>query len=122
LRKRRNHNLRNYIKSERFLISLLVLFICIANLTSFYLSIIKSSQDSNTIRKNNFLRTSSSNGGGYIMNYNAFYSWIEISTSGTLMNISNENDDYDAISFNGEGWNFTMEHNIILFMLAQMAG
>ena len=107
MRKRRNHNLRNYIKSERFLISLLVLFICIANLTSFYLSIIKSSQDSNTIRKNDFLRTSSSNGGGYIMNYNAFYSWIEISTSGTLMNISNENDDYDAISFNGEGWNFT---------------
>ncbi|MFX0049434.1 MAG: hypothetical protein ACFE8G_14940, partial [Candidatus Hermodarchaeota archaeon] len=51
--------------------------------------------------------TSSSNGGGYIMNYNAFYSWIEISTSGTLMNISNENDDYDAISFSSEGWNFT---------------
>ncbi|MHA2392181.1 MAG: hypothetical protein ACXAEX_09420 [Promethearchaeota archaeon] len=41
------------------------------------------------------------------MNYNASYSWIEISTTGTLMNISNENDDYEAISFTNEGWNFT---------------
>jgi hypothetical protein len=41
------------------------------------------------------------------MNYNASYSWIEISTTGTLMNISNENDGYDVLSFNSEGWNFT---------------
>jgi len=64
-------------------------------------------QESHTTIKNGYLKTSSSNGGGYIMNYNAAYSWIEISPSGTLMNISNENDAYAAISFTSEGWNFT---------------
>ncbi|MHA2398879.1 MAG: hypothetical protein ACXADU_08310 [Promethearchaeota archaeon] len=78
-----------------------------ANLTSFYLTITKFSQESHTTRDNDLLRPSSSNGGGYLLNHNASYSWIEISTSGTLMNISSENDDYDAISFISEGWNFT---------------
>ncbi|MFW9902608.1 MAG: hypothetical protein ACFFDY_15175, partial [Candidatus Thorarchaeota archaeon] len=41
------------------------------------------------------------------MNDNASYSWIEISSSGILMNISNANNDYETISFDGEGWNFT---------------
>ncbi|MFX0167020.1 MAG: hypothetical protein ACFE9V_16995 [Candidatus Hodarchaeota archaeon] len=41
------------------------------------------------------------------MDYNASYSWIEISTTGTLMNISNENDGYEVLSFNSDGWNFT---------------
>ncbi|MFW9820940.1 MAG: hypothetical protein ACFFE5_15135, partial [Candidatus Thorarchaeota archaeon] len=50
------------------------------------------------------------------MNYSAAYSWIEISTSGTLMNISDEDDSYEAISFISEGWNFTYyesQYNII---------
>ena len=102
---RSNYNLSNHIKIERFLRSLLVLFILIAFVTPFYLTILKLPQEFNAIRKNGDLRTSSSNGGGYIMNYNAAYSWIEISTSGTLMNISNENDAYEAISFSS--WNFS---------------
>jgi hypothetical protein len=107
LRKRRNHDLSKCITFERFLISLLVIFIIIANLTSFYLAITKILQVANPIRNYDILKTSSSNGGGYIMNSSAFYSWIEISTSGTLMSISNENDDYEAISFTSEGWNIT---------------
>ena len=107
MKKRSNQNLVKNIKFDRFLVSLLVLFIFVANLTSFYSTIIKFSQESHTIKDNDLLGTSSSSGGGYLMNHNASYSWIEISTSGTLMNISSDNDDYNAISFIGEGWNFT---------------
>ncbi|MFX1430701.1 MAG: hypothetical protein ACFFCY_11115 [Promethearchaeota archaeon] len=104
---RRNHKLCNFIKIDRYLRTSLVLLILIASFTPFYSTILKSYQEDNIIRENSDLRTASSNGGGYIMNYSAAYSWIEISTSGTLMNISSENDGYETISFISEGWNFT---------------
>ncbi|MFW9829067.1 MAG: hypothetical protein ACFFEY_15935 [Candidatus Thorarchaeota archaeon] len=104
---RRNHKLCNFIKNDRFLRLSLVLLILIASFIPFYSIILNSYHEYNIIRENSDLRASSYNGGGYIMNYNAVYSWIEISTSGTLMNISNENDSYEAISFSSEGWNFT---------------
>ncbi|MFX1378907.1 MAG: hypothetical protein ACFFA4_07410 [Promethearchaeota archaeon] len=104
---RRNHNLCNFIKINRFLRVSIVLLILIASFTPLYSTILKSYQETNIIRENSDLRTASSNGGGYIMNYSAAYSWIEISISGTRMNISNENDGYEAISFISEGWNFT---------------
>ncbi|MFX1233630.1 MAG: hypothetical protein ACFFBY_03635 [Promethearchaeota archaeon] len=59
------------------------------------------------IRKKGIPRISSSNGGGYITNEATTYSWIEISTSGILMNISDKNDDFEIISFSSQGWNFT---------------
>lgn len=49
-------------------------------------------------------------GGGYIVNTNALYSWIEINATGTNMTIISEADDkYEAISFppGSLGWNFT---------------
>ncbi|MFX0040064.1 MAG: hypothetical protein ACFFAB_12060, partial [Candidatus Heimdallarchaeota archaeon] len=92
---RRNHKLCNFIKIDRYLRTSLVLLILIASFTPFYSTILKSYQEDNIIRENSDLRTASSNGGGYIMNYSAAYSWIEISTSGTLMNISSENDGYE---------------------------
>jgi hypothetical protein len=113
---RRNHTLCNFTKIDRFLRLSLVLLILMASFTPFYSTILKSYQKYNVIGKNSDLRTASSNGGGYIMNYSATYSWIEISTSGTLMSISNEDDSYEAISFVSEGWNFTyygIEYNII---------
>ncbi|MFX1241295.1 MAG: hypothetical protein ACFFA7_08620 [Promethearchaeota archaeon] len=89
-----------------------------ASFTPFYSTILNSSQEYNINRENRGLRTASSNGGGYIMNYSAAYSWIEISSSGTLMNISNEDDSYEAISFISEGWNFTYygKQNNIIFV------
>ncbi|MFW9784454.1 MAG: hypothetical protein ACFFFB_19395, partial [Candidatus Heimdallarchaeota archaeon] len=107
MRKNRSRSLSKSINFGRFLIFLLVIAILIVNLTSVHLRIIKDTQEPDVIRRNGLLRTSSSSGGGYLMNHNASYSWVEISASGTLMNISNEDDDYYAISFNSEGWNFT---------------
>lgn len=54
----------------------------------------------------------SANGDGYIMNPNAEYSWNEINETGTRLNvISEEDDEYESISFMGQGWNFTFYKN-----------
>ncbi|MFX1329550.1 MAG: hypothetical protein ACFE91_15595 [Promethearchaeota archaeon] len=102
-----NHNISNFIKYKRLLIILLIFFIIASNLTPLYFSAMKFSQNFKSEDAKEFPTTSTSNGGGYFMNYSASYSWIEISTSGTLMNISNKNDGYEAISLSTEGWNFT---------------
>jgi len=51
----------------------------------------------------------SANGDGYVMDPNAEYSWIEISSSGINMtNISNKDDDFQVLDiFVEDGWNFT---------------
>ncbi len=55
------------------------------------------------------LKFSTESGGGYVMNPNAEYSWIEISSSGINMTeISNKDDDYQVLDIFGvDGWNFT---------------
>ncbi|MFX1437803.1 MAG: hypothetical protein ACFFAA_11505 [Promethearchaeota archaeon] len=113
MKRRRNHNL---IKFERSLVLLLTITIIIFNLVPLIFTRTSFFQKITLIEDIKCPKTSESEGGGYIMNYSAFYSWIEISTSGTLMNISNENDGYDTIHFNTEGWNFTYyetEYNTI---------
>ena len=90
-----------------------------------FLLIIFSSNIFNTSNKNNYSKLrneiiefnhqtpindikASANGDGYIMNTDAHYSWEEINVTGINMtSISNEDDDYDSISFLGQGWNFT---------------
>ncbi|TFG24815.1 MAG: hypothetical protein EU532_12260, partial [Promethearchaeota archaeon] len=53
------------------------------------------------------IKTSSENGGGYSITYNAGYSWIEINETGTnLTYLSGADNGYQAINFT-EGWNFT---------------
>ena len=52
------------------------------------------------------IEISTESGGGYIMNIDTPYSWVEISKTGMHLEISNSNDDYEEISFIG-GWNFT---------------
>ena len=116
MKRRRNHNLINLIKFERSLILLLIITIICFNLIPLISTKTKLFQNLKTTEDLKFPKSSNPEGGGYIMNYNASYSWIEISTSGTLMNISNKNDGYDAIHFNTEGWNFTYyetEYNTI---------
>ncbi len=62
----------------------------------------------NDINFNENLKKSDENGGGYEMNTNAPYSWIEIQSTGTHMStISNEDDDYESISLISQGWSFT---------------
>jgi len=53
------------------------------------------------------IKAATESGGGYIMDTNAAYSWIEISGTGTWMAISNSDDNAETISFLGAGWNFT---------------
>ncbi len=54
------------------------------------------------------LKCSTESGGGYIMNTNAHYLWIEINETGTRLDTISEGDDEEeTISFLGQGWNFT---------------
>ena len=47
-------------------------------------------------------------GGGYIMDTDATYAWIEIQGTGTLMStISSEGDDSEEIPISTQGWSFT---------------
>jgi len=52
-------------------------------------------------------KTSSSSGGGYLMNVEADFNWEEINTTGTLMGISSQDDGVETILFSEGGWNFT---------------
>ncbi len=62
----------------------------------------------NEIIFNENLKLSDENGGGYEMNTNGFYSWIEIQGTGTHMStISNADDNYESISLISQGWSFT---------------
>jgi hypothetical protein len=111
LNKRKNWNIKFFSKLKGFLIYLVIsIVVIILVVNPFPCNLGNKSLWQESIKEKNraLLATSSSNGGGYLMNDSASYSWIEISTSGTLLNISNENDDYEVISFDGEGWNFTL--------------
>ncbi|TFF63406.1 MAG: hypothetical protein EU521_01880, partial [Promethearchaeota archaeon] len=46
-------------------------------------------------------------GGGYTLSVSNLTTWFEISTTGINMSISDEDDDYEVIDFESEGWNFT---------------
>lgn len=53
------------------------------------------------------LKISTESGGGYIMDTNASYSWIELTSIGIKMSISDSDDNYEEISFSEKGWSFT---------------
>ncbi|MFX1323223.1 MAG: hypothetical protein ACFFAQ_16440 [Promethearchaeota archaeon] len=55
---------------------------------------------------NEELKISTESGGGYLMNTDATYSWIEIQSTGNLMTISDEDDESEGISFIANGWTF----------------
>ncbi|MFX1409620.1 MAG: hypothetical protein ACFFA6_04660 [Promethearchaeota archaeon] len=61
---------------------------------------------------NEELNISTESGGGYIMNTDAIYSWIEIQTSGIPMTISFYDDSSDEISFTNDGWTFTFYETV----------
>ena len=61
-------------------------------------------------------KSSSSSGGGYLMDTDANFNWEEINTTGTLMGISSQDNGVENISFSEGGWNFTYyetEYDII---------
>lgn len=62
--------------------------------------------DIENIGSNEDLNISTESGGGYLMNTDATYSWIEIQTTGNLMMISTFDDYSEEISFIGNGWTF----------------
>ncbi len=61
---------------------------------------------------NEALNISTESGGGYLMNTDATYSWIEIQTTGNLMTISNSDDHSEEISFISNGWAFTFYETV----------
>ncbi len=63
--------------------------------------------DIENIGSNEDLNISTESGGGYFMNTDASYSWIEIQTTGNLMMISTFDDYSEEISFIANGWTFT---------------
>ena len=63
--------------------------------------------DIENIGSNEDLNISTESGGGYLMNTDASYSWIEIQTTGNLMMISSFDDYSEEISFIANGWTFT---------------
>ncbi len=92
-------------------IFLAILILCLT-LSIFYLhsnSTISNNLEPDRDNPTKTLKASAVNGGGYIMNTNADYSWIEISSIGTNMTqISDEDDEYQEIDMFGlDGWNFT---------------
>jgi len=61
-------------------------------------------------------KSSSSSGGGYLMDVEADFNWEEINTTGTLMGISSQDNGVETILFSEGGWNFTFyetEYDII---------
>ncbi len=61
---------------------------------------------------NEELNISTESGGGYLMNTDATYSWIEIQTTGNPMTISNFDDHSEEISFISNGWTFTFYETV----------
>ena len=61
---------------------------------------------------NEDLNISTESGGGYFMNTDATYSWIEIQSTGNLMMISSFDDYSEEISFISNGWTFTFYETV----------
>ena len=103
--KRMKNNLN--IKKEIFI---LVVFLALAlffNLPFQYDFNYNSQNSFNENEEIHVLRNASTSGGGYIMNSETSFSWIDISLSGISLAISNETNTYESISFSGQGWNFS---------------
>ncbi|MFX1446102.1 MAG: hypothetical protein ACFFHV_22050, partial [Promethearchaeota archaeon] len=99
---------------------LIILLSCIL-ITSFANSLLLFSINNNSIPSDDIDETNEAtllnvdlkasdteeSGGGYIMDVDAIYAWIEINTTGTNMTeISSEDDDYQEISISSNGWSF----------------
>lgn len=84
----------------------LVLFTIILVLPINIITIPIKITDIENIGSNEDLKISMESSGGYFMNTDASYSWIEIQTTGNLMMISRLDDYSEEISFIANGWTF----------------
>jgi len=91
-------------KIKKLLISIIITMILVSPALLLFL-FHKNSHELNYGDSIDDLMNSQFNGGGYIVDTEAIYSWDEISLTGTNMTLSEADDDYEAISFTS--WNFT---------------
>ncbi|MBN1214063.1 MAG: hypothetical protein JXA99_01350 [Candidatus Lokiarchaeota archaeon] len=91
------------------ILMILLFFNIISNLIFNPLTSFKNSEKNDS---ENILRISTDSGGGYIMNTDASYSWIEINETGILMDEISDVDSTEFESIEFSTWNFTF-YNMI---------
>ena len=104
-----------FMKKNQFYVILIIITLFSVSAAVFqYYSIFQSG--SLVSQTESIPKSSSSSGGGYLMDTEADFNWEEINTTGTLMTISSQSNGIENISFSEGGWNFTFyetEYDII---------